>query len=195
MWKSSVSSFILWLVLSTASFAAKLDPQFANETLVLNAGLAQAKRYMDTDRCQKAVQQEIPELAGAEKLFLKEAFESKMRIVPVPYIADGSRIKGVTNCDLDPLAIVISTVNAMWEPDEVPQTIIHEYVHAISCKKILRDWGTQTRLFITAAGEMDDPQAKAAREYITELEYSAYRAGARCVGEPIPEFAKRKEAE
>lgn len=190
---SVVQAAMAWFLLAVSALAADLDPQYVNEKVVLNAGLTTAKRYLDTDRCKAAVKAEFPEFQGSDELYLRETFESMIRILPVDKIEDGHRIKGLTNCDVSPNTIMVSVTSAMWEPEEYPQTLVHEYIHALSCKGIFEDWGSQTRLFVAAAGEMNDPKAIAARAYITKLENRAYRAGALCVGEEPPAFAKKKK--
>jgi hypothetical protein len=183
---SKVMKWILGLALiaALAVGATQIDPLYVKEKVVLNAGVATARRALDTDRCEQAYKAEFPELAGIEDLPLVEVFEN-LRIVVVPNLHH-PLVAGTVNCDISTHTIVVSLKWALWSDiDEYAATLIHEFTHTLQCKDVFQKYGSYGQL--TSEQNNEDPAISApAINYEVELEASAYRIAGACTGTPVP---------
>ena len=185
---------VVLVTLATALSAMPLDPQYVDINAVLNGGLIQAKRDLSTERCKMAFRADFVELAGAEELYLVDAFEI-IRLNLIEQFNVGA-VAGAVNCDISPITITVSTRWAGWRGiDRYAKTLIHEFVHTLQCRELFELWGSYAALTYAQADETNPIQQALALDYEKELERKAYRIAGACTQHAVPEWAKRKNKE
>lgn len=187
MWQVAT---ILALCLALATHAVELDPQYVDKAKAFNAGLNIARKALRTSRCEQAFRDEFPELASVSEIDLLLGFKI-VKIVPTTFA--NPTVSGAVNCDINPLAILVSEQWSLWrEPDRYASTLVHEFAHILQCKEVLQKWGSYGNLQKVKNDRSNAVLAGVAVNYEQELEKAAYRIGGTCTETEIPEFAKRQ---
>lgn len=139
--KVMIPAILLGTLLSCSAVLAPLDPQFRNENAHLNSALNIARAAVSTERCHKALAATFPEYgdeADWDALFMNVNF------VPTTPIAEKPTIAAYTSCDVSLDTVMMVQRWYMWlSRREVAETMIHEFVHLLTCPAILGEFGKQ----------------------------------------------------
>lgn len=142
--KTMIPALLLGTLLSCSAVLAPLDPQFRSESTHLNASLNTARAAVSTERCQKALAKAFPEY-GAEAEW--EELFANINFVATSPIAEQPTIAAYTSCDVSLDTVMMVQRWYMWlSRRQVAETMIHEFIHLLTCPAILSEFGTQGRM-------------------------------------------------
>lgn len=186
---SHVALFLVWM-LTMGAAGVSLNHHYVVEKAVMNAGVAEAEKAIESNRCKQAF---IAENVRYRTMDLPDLF-SRTKAVPAMWLWPPNA-NGIAHCDVSGDTYMVSTARAMWGgPHQLAKTHVHEFVHLLDCEKLRDTFGSQTRMGRIANGlEGNYQQQVQALAFIREMEAKAYRVGALCVGDPVPGFAKKKK--
>jgi hypothetical protein len=161
-----IPALLLGTLLSCSAVMAPLDPQFRNENTHLNSALSIARAAVSTERCQRALALSFPEY-GTETDW--EALFAEVSFVSTEIINERPTIAAYTSCDVSLDTVMMVQRWYMWlTRRQVAETMIHEFVHLLTCPAILMEFEHQS----------DMPQ-----EGFEAGEQLAYTLAGICIGE------------
>lgn len=179
---NKVKVLIITLVALMFSLAmAPYSAQLVDKDRLVSNSIADARRFLGKPRCEKLLAQQFPQYG--EDVDWQKTFDN-VKIVSVEFIPGMPTASGMTNCDMAHDKMIVSSARMAWNsgPHRGAETIIHEFVHLLSCEALVDKWGSQEGVSTVALSEPSSPEQQEALRWFLEGEAAGYRIGALCVG-------------